>query len=254
MGGTSKMMKALTLAVVVALCATTIAVAATSVTPQVVLKKKVITYGEASPFGVKAVGGSFDGTVTVFKSIESSAGGFGAIFSTRTVEPKPLLNVNPGKLNQNTWFYASYVPSGTLDATASAPVMIGVQAKMWPLSYRAPKRVGTDKLGVSGSLEVTPAVLQTVKVDLQKLVKKSHVKMIGKKPFKFWKWEWAPLASNQATLTKTAKKGSECYYTFKTDFGTKASFKGLTVRAIVSYEDAVHVKAVRYGHWLTIRK
>jgi hypothetical protein len=242
-------MKALASAVVVALCATTIAVAGgTSVTPRIFAPKKVITYGEASPLTVKAVGGSFDGTVTVSKSVESSVGGFASIASARTTSR--AFRVSPGKLNQNTWFGASYVPSGSVDPTTSAVVMIGVMAKLGHVSYNSPKHVGGDDLVVSGSLEVTPAA-KTARVELQKLVKKSTVKVIRGREITFWKWEWSAIESKDATLTRSPKKDA---YTFKTDFGTRATYRGLTVRVVVTYQDAVHVKATRYGHWLTVRK
>jgi hypothetical protein len=248
-GKSNRFVKGLASALVVALCATTIAVAgATSVTPRIIVPKHVVTYGESSPFTVKAVGGSFEGTITVYKSVESSVAGFAAILSTRTV--RAAKGVNPGKLNQNTWFYASYVPSGSVVPTTSKVAMIGVKAKLGQVGYNSRKHADRDMLRVSGSLEVTPAA-KTARVELQKLVRKSTEKAVRGKKVAFWKWEWNTIESKEATLTKSAKKDA---YTFQTDFGTMANYKGTTLRAVVSYEDVVHLKAIRYGHWLAIRK
>lgn len=247
----SRWMKVLVLSVVLALCAGTIAVAdGASVAPRILVPKakQVITYGEASSLLVKAIGGSFDGTLTVYKSVESSAGGFASILSTRTVSAARA--VNNGKLHRNTWFYASYLASGAVEATVSPTVMIGVKAKLGTVSYRVPGRVGRDKLNVSGSVEVTPAVATTANVALQKFVKKTTFTSRHGRLFRSSKWVWETIASKDTTLTKDPRRYAR--YTFSTDFGTRVSYEGMVVRAVVSYEDALHTKATRAGHALRL--
>lgn len=205
------------LALALVLCAG-IALAAVGVYPVMSVKKAYVT-GDAVPIKVTAATTAtdtpkptFDGTVTIEASTESSAAGFVALGSKYTTGTATGFSFKPV---QNTWYRALY------EATATAPQMVGVGAKITAVTYKMKK---TGPLTCAGSITVTPT--PTAKA-LVRVWKSTTVKK---------KATWVFYASNEATLNATAKAGT---YKFSTTvpLGSKGKYQ-----AIVSYEDALHIK------------